>query len=299
MAACSDLSGCWAISEGIHERLGRERERGRQRSAGERRGCGGRGARPCIAIRTTVCVSTCHVPPPPAVWNITTVSLWPPAMSSLSRSRLPRLQLPLTTWRAPPSVFPLMGFERAACLNHLVSLYDPSNLITVYKKKVLIILSVHTKKSWDILDILREVVNNPATCFVFVGIDSPLLILLIRSLLNQLCSDGFFFVCVPEVEHRSPEWLCYPSKCHVCATVLKFDARVWSGRWGGGLFGLITSVFERIFFFFCHEVVLNIIQGLALGKHEGTVLKHRGDQNPVCLLYHSAEHKVPFQHSTL
>lgn len=73
--------------------------------------------------------------PPPAVWNITTVSLWPPAMSSLSRSRLPRLQLPLTTWRAPPSVFPLMGFERAACLNHLVSLYDPSNLITVYKKK--------------------------------------------------------------------------------------------------------------------------------------------------------------------
>lgn len=167
------------------------------------------------------------------------------------------------------------------------------------KKKVLIILSVHTKKSWDILDILREVVNNPATCFVFVGIDSPLLILLIRSLLNQLCSDGFFFVCVPEVEHRSPEWLCYPSKCHVCATVLKFDARVWSGRWGGGLFGLITSVFERIFFFFCHEVVLNIIQGLALGKHEGTVLKNRGDQNPVCLLYHSAEHKVPFQHSTL
>ena len=139
-------------------------------------------------------------PPPPAVWSLTTISLWPPAMSSLSRSGLPRLQQPLTTWRAPPSVFPLRGFERAACLNHLVSLDDPSNLITVYKKKkkkskVLIILSLHTKKSWDILDILREVVNNLATCFVFLGIDTPLLILLIRSLLNQLCSDGFFFVC--------------------------------------------------------------------------------------------------------
>lgn len=54
---------------------------------------------------------------------------------------------------------------------------------------------------------------------------------------------------------------------------------------GGEVFGPITSVFERIFFFFffCHEVVLNISQGLALGKREGTVLKNQGDQNPVCL----------------